>query len=925
MNVEPSLHHISDEQRMPTEQKQITNIRCLVPVWGYAYVQKFLEVALPSWLADGNLPAVSLMAPTQIVLLTSREDETYLRAHPAFERLSSICATTIHFIDHLITESNYSTTMTLAYTEAVRETGDDMLDTCFMFLVSDYIVSDGSFKTVIERIQAGRNGVLAGNFQVVEEDALPWLTDQLQRTPNALQLQPRDLMKWALSHLHPVTIANTANFLVVHNSQTNRVFWRVDNNTLIGRFYLMHMIAIRPELREFVIGSSCDYSFIPEMCPSNNVEILTDSDNYLVVELQPRNHESRWIKPGAQTTKQLAMSLGEWTTARHRENSATTVVFHADEIPNSLRDAIDEVDRFVAEVGTWLPKTPKPHRRHPYWTGAIAAFKESTGASLTSDEWRLVLGFPNPDLNKGRFLARIAERFSFLLFGRPPHVRPWHPRHPDYSLVLKHLAEPGLNERSNLLMIADSPTIFTATFADGGDRVVRIRSSQLLKQAFEIYEPLHRRFDVCLLEITEQQFDKADEILDRVAPMMRSGGTVLVSLINRRYGDTTEFQRLMVQHAGRFLRSYSRSLAFSFVSSTTLKFRAVHSILRLARLARDTPIIGLPALLLLGFPLAITYRIASGKTMVRAEIPSKGHISSALIRVTIDGDRAREAYRYSSSRVLHGRKFVRSGFSTHYPLSSDEGIGTAPAIDYLLTGRDKPLRSQPAISEQKMDSNKLFETEEGRVLPSRGLTSNQIWDDDLHRSATHLTRYRFIAKLLDGRKLVGELGCSDALGTRLVMHAVGNVAVYDANPRLIDDVRQRHSQRWPIEAHLHDIFENPLPHLYDGLYSLDMFERISRSEELRYLNNISASLSDDGILIVGSPSVGSGLHNSLRDKEDHPNSRSGAELKALLLNFFYEVFLFSMDDEVVHIGPSQKSDYVFALCCQKKLGLSKKI
>ena len=105
--------------------------------------------------------------------------------------------------------------------------------------------------------------------------------------------------------------------------------------------------------------------------------------------------------------------------------------------------------------------------------------------------------------------------------------------------------------------------------------------------------------------------------------MMRSGGTVLVSLINR-YSDTTqEFQRLMAQHAGRFVRSYSRSLAFSFVSSTALKFRAVNSMLRLARLARDTPIIGLPALLLLGFPLAITYGIASGKTKVRAGIPSK--------------------------------------------------------------------------------------------------------------------------------------------------------------------------------------------------------------------------------------------------------------------------------------------------------------
>src|SRR5882757_1113757 len=154
MNVEPSLNHMSDERRMPTEQKQITNIRCLVPIWGYAYVKKFLEVALPTWLADGNLPAVSRMMPTEFVLLTSREDEIYLRAHPAFKRLSSICDTRIHFVDHLITGNNYSTTITLAYAEAIRATQAEMLDTCFLMLVSDYIVADGSFRTVVERVQA---------------------------------------------------------------------------------------------------------------------------------------------------------------------------------------------------------------------------------------------------------------------------------------------------------------------------------------------------------------------------------------------------------------------------------------------------------------------------------------------------------------------------------------------------------------------------------------------------------------------------------------------------------------------------------------------------------------------------------------------------------------------------------------------------
>ena len=71
----------------------------------------------------------------------------------------------------------------------------------------------------------------------------------------------------------------------------------------------------------------------------------------------------------------------------------------------------------------------------------------------------------------------------------------------DYSLIINTLAELRLTERSNLLMIADVPTIFTATFSDGGDRVVRIRSSHMLSQPYEVYEPLHGRFDACLMEI----------------------------------------------------------------------------------------------------------------------------------------------------------------------------------------------------------------------------------------------------------------------------------------------------------------------------------------------------------------------------------------------------------------------------------------
>lgn len=683
-------------KRAAADRGPVRQIRCLLPVWGYSYIKKFLDVALPTWLAEGNLPALVKTLPTEFVLLTSREDELYLRSHPAFKRLQAVCPTTVHYVDHLITGNNYSTTITLAYTEAVRECGEDMLDTCFFFLVSDYIIADGSFRSVIERVQSGKNGILVGNFQVVEEEALPWLVAQRQNNSDTMTLKPREMMHWALSNLHPATVANTVNYPMNHNDHTNRLFWRVDNQTLIGRFFLMHMIAIRPELTDFVIGSSCDYSFIPEMCPSNNVDIITDSDDYLVIEMQPRFHEAKYLKAGPHKVPKLAKVLSEWTTARHRENSATTVIYHAAEIPQAkTKSTITLADRFLARVRKQLKRRPKPHRRHPYWTGAIAAFHEASGATLTQEEWRLALGLANPELDENYLAQWTQEQLRFAMFGRPPHVRPWHPRYPDHRLVLKNLTALGLKQNSRILMISDGPTIFSATFIDGGERVVRLRSSHMIKQPYEVYEPLHGRFDAALIELEEREFSTADELLDRVAPMMKDGATVLVSLQNKRNGDETqEFQRSIGYHASRLLRPYSKTALFSFVTATQLRARTTNTMMSIAKLAQTNPMAGVPSLLLLGLPLSATTGFVNMTTSVRRTIPPKGYVSSVLITLTVDAECAKDAYRYSNSRILRERQLVRLGYPEGTVLPPRDDVGKPPPSRYLLSGRpnDAPAR-----------------------------------------------------------------------------------------------------------------------------------------------------------------------------------------------------------------------------------------
>ena len=138
----------TEVRAVPERRPPAKWIKVLLPVWGYEFTQQFLNVSLPTLLAPGNLPALAKTLPTEFIFLTGRRDEPMIRESAGYRRLARICPVSFHLIDDLITEGNHSTTVTLAFARSVRRAGTAMLDTCFFFLVSDYIVADGSLSLI---------------------------------------------------------------------------------------------------------------------------------------------------------------------------------------------------------------------------------------------------------------------------------------------------------------------------------------------------------------------------------------------------------------------------------------------------------------------------------------------------------------------------------------------------------------------------------------------------------------------------------------------------------------------------------------------------------------------------------------------------------------------------------------------------------
>ena len=205
----------------------------------------------------------------------------------------------------------------------------------------------------------------------------------------------------------------------------------------------------------------------------------------------------------------------------------------------------------------------------------------------------------------------------------------------------------------------------------------------------------------------------------------------------------------------------------------------------------------------------------------------------------------------------------------------------------------------------------------GRPL-SMGLMSSTRWQTDPRTLAFVLSRYKFVAKMLAGRRSVLEVGCGDGFASRIVRQAVGRLTITDFDPIFIEDFASRNDPQWHTEAKVHDILAGPLDERFDGIYSLDVLEHIEQADEGRFIANVTGSLSEHGVVVVGMPSLESQVHASPQSKAGHVNCKTGSDLRRLFEDWFHVVLAFSMNDEVVHTGFEPMANYLFVVATGAK-------
>ena len=206
---------------------------------------------------------------------------------------------------------------------------------------------------------------------------------------------------------------------------------------------------------------------------------------------------------------------------------------------------------------------------------------------------------------------------------------------------------------------------------------------------------------------------------------------------------------------------------------------------------------------------------------------------------------------------------------------------------------------------------------------SLGANHTELMFRDPKRFGFVMSRYKFACKMMRLCKNIVEIGCGEGIGAlTFLAETKANILCLDFDEIQINYAKNRllpailkAQPTWGsrVRYEIRDLASSPLVTPADGVASLDVIEHVDKSEERQFMSNIVNALEPYGIAVIGTPNACASAFASERSRIGHINLFTSERLEALLRDYFKQVFMFSMNDEIVHTGFNSLAHYIFAV------------
>ena len=276
--------------------------------------------------------------------------------------------------------------LTYALHRGFADLGTAMTDHWLIFLNADFVLAEGSLRTLLDHLVRGERLVASPSYCVVAKEVKPTLLKRVDPKTRALSMPPRDMAKLALAHRHNTIRSKTVNQSAFHIRYMEQFYWLLDDNTLLGHQMPVAIVGLRPESYVAEPNSYWDHGLMKEFCPTAEPDVIGDSDDFLMIELREQDVAHDDILPGWPHPMELAERMISWVTPYQRDFALYPLTLHAADLPPNLEEGRRALSDFVNEVLSHIPANLPSHLGHPqwslHWTDFMAARYEFLSSRL---------------------------------------------------------------------------------------------------------------------------------------------------------------------------------------------------------------------------------------------------------------------------------------------------------------------------------------------------------------------------------------------------------------------------------------------------------------------------------------------------------------------------------------------------------------
>jgi hypothetical protein len=255
--------------------------------WGDWHTGIFLDVNLPSLLAEGNLSAFAKQHDVRYRIFTSVHYKRVIQAHPAYIQAATIVP--FEFIECPLENVANPIGMHHALWRRSVEGARDA-KRFILFVPPDVIWSQNAFGNIANRFSEGKKAVFMTYLRVLSETCVPAVQSAYGGDGSAvLDIPSRELVNMAIEHMHPLSLAyvrGSSNFPI----HPEFILWPVAGEGYMMRVLVREMFAYDPGLVDLNRNALPAHTLKPE-----EVHFITDSDELFALSLAPLRKDLEWF------------------------------------------------------------------------------------------------------------------------------------------------------------------------------------------------------------------------------------------------------------------------------------------------------------------------------------------------------------------------------------------------------------------------------------------------------------------------------------------------------------------------------------------------------------------------------------------------------------------------------------------------------